>query len=156
MSKATETSKPLIESGRIDHVHDAHRPYVIAPENRDLFVRTGRQVIAACNTQLRIERWLEVYEAMLGSVRDFAEENADHVAACYAVPRNAKTLISFVPKSGEFDFELATQLAELQFDFQERFANIVGAIEIGQVPSWDIDRFLDLTAAQRIYAGNGG
>ena len=136
---------------RIDHVQDAHRSFVIAPENRDLFVRTGRQVIAACNTQLRIERWLEVYEAMLGSVRDFAEDHADRVAACYAMPRNAKTVLSFVPRTQAFDFELADALASLQFDFQERFGKLVGSIEVGQVPAWDLRRFLDPGEAQRIY-----
>lgn len=152
MTKTTATSaQQKAEATRIDHVQDAQRPFVIAPENRDLFVRTGRQVIAACNTQLKIESWLELYEAMLGSVRDFAEEHGDHVAECYAVPRNAKTVLSFVPKSREFDFDLADQLAELQFDFQQRFENLVGSIEIGQVPSWDLRRFLDPDEAQRIY-----
>lgn len=135
----------------IDHSHDAQRSYVITPENRDLFVRTGRQVIAACNTQMKIERWLEVYEAMLGAVRDFAADHADLVAECYAVPRNAKTVLSFVPKSKAFDFELASLIAVLQFDFQQRFANIVGAIELGQIPSWDLQRFLDPEESQRIY-----
>ena len=152
MTQTTETSsKQKGEATRIDHLHDAQRPFVIAPENRDLFVRTGRQVIAACNTQLKIERWLEVYEAMLGSVRDFAEEHAGHVAECYAVPRDAKTVLSFVPKSKEFDFDLADELAALQFDFQQRFENVVGSIEVGQVPAWDLRRFLDPDEAQRIY-----
>ena len=142
---------PATESARIDHLHDAHRQYVIAPANRDLFVRTGRQVIAACNMQMRVERWLEVYEAMLGVVFDFAQEHADHVAQCYAVPRNAKTILSFIPKSDAFDFDLADHLAELQADFQQRFCNILGAIEIGQIPAWDVRRFLDPDAAQRIY-----
>ena len=138
-------------SARIDHAKDAHRSYVIAPENRDLFVRTGRQVIAACNTQLRIERWLEVYEAMLGSVRDFAEEHRRLVAECYAVPRDAKTVLSFVPTGAAFDFDLADLLADLQFDLQERFANVLGTIEVGQVPSWDLHRFVDPEASQRIF-----
>jgi hypothetical protein len=139
------------EPARIDHLRDSHRPFVIAPENRDLFVRTGRQVIAACNTQLRIERWLEVYEAMLGSVRDFAVEHADRVAECFAVPRNAKTVLSFVPRSTSFDFDLASNLAELQFDFQQRFENVLGSIEVGQIPAWDRDRFLDPRLAQRLF-----
>jgi hypothetical protein len=149
MTKTTPNKKR--DATRIDHVDDAHRSFVIAPENRDLFVRTGKQVIAACNTQLRIERWLEVYEAMLGSVRDFAEAHADTVAECYAVPRNAKTVLSFVPRSQEFDFDLAGSLAELQLDFQQRFQNLVGAIEVGQVPAWDLRRFLDPLKAQRIF-----
>jgi hypothetical protein len=136
---------------RIDHARDAHRSYLIAPENRDLFIRTGRQVIAACDTQIKIERWIEVYEAMLGSVRDFAMDHAKLISACYAVPRNAKTVLSFVPKSDSFDFELANELAKLQFDFQEKFGNLVGAIEVGQVPAWDLDRFLNTDAAEKIY-----
>jgi hypothetical protein len=150
MSKTTKPKTKLSPS-RIDGLHDAQRNYVIAPENRDLFVRTGRQVIAACDTQMKIERWLEVYEAMLGAVRDFAEDHADRVAECYAVPRGAKTALSFVPRSQSFDFELASELAKLQFDFHQRFANIVGAIEVGQIPSWDLRRFLDPDAAERIF-----
>jgi hypothetical protein len=149
MSSTHEISNPA--SARIDGLRDAHRQFIIAPENRDLFVRTGRQVIAACNMQMRVERWLEVYEAMLGIVIDFAQEHVEHVAECYAIPRNAKTVLSFVPKSEAFDFELADQLAELQADFQQRFCNILGAIEIGQVPSWDLRRFLDRDTALRVY-----
>jgi hypothetical protein len=152
MTQMSETSsKQRAQATRIDDIQDALRSFVIAPENRDLFVRTGRQVIAACNMQLRIERWLEVYEAMLGSVRDFAEDHADRVAECYAVPRNTKTVLSFVPKTQGFDFDLADALASLQFDFQERFGKLVGAIEVGQVPAWDLRRFLDPDEAQRIY-----
>ena len=88
---------------------------------------------------------------MLGSVRDFAEENSGHVAECYAMPRNAKTVLSFVPKSREFDFDLADKLAELQFDFQQRFENLVGSMEVGQVPASDIRRFLDPDVAQCVY-----
>jgi hypothetical protein len=153
MPEIQETSSQVQpDPGRIDHDRDAQRTYLIAPENRDLFVRTGRQVIAACNTQLKIERWLALYEEMLGSVRDFAVDHADHIDRCYAVPRNAKTVLSFVPKSKGFDFVLAEQLADLQFDFQQRFANLVGSIEVGQVPAWELERFLDPHAAQLIYS----
>ena len=145
-------TKPKTPFTRIDHANDSQR-YVIAPENLDLFVRTGHQVIAACNTQMRIERWLEVYEAMLGAVRDFSEDHSELIAECFAVPRNAKTVLSFVPVSEAFSFELAQDLAKLQFDFQRQFANILGAIEVGQVPSWDLRRFLDPDSSQRIFSG---
>lgn len=88
---------------------------------------------------------------MLGSVRDFADDHKDLVAECYAVPRNAKTVLSFVPKSKEFDFDLAGLLADLQFDFQRHFESLVGSIEVGQIPSWDLRRFLDPDEVQRIY-----
>jgi hypothetical protein len=151
MTDTTKTPPQTLGSTQIDHARDADRAYVIAPENRDLFVRTGRQVIAACNTQLRIERWLSLYEEMLRSVRDFAEAHAERVAECYAVPRGTKTALRFVPKSDSFDFDLAGDLADLEFDFQARFSNLLGWIEVGQVPGWELDRFIDLAAAQRIY-----
>ena len=146
-----KSTKSASSVTRIDHANDSQK-YVIAPENRDLFVCTGRQVIAACNTQMGIERWIEVYEAMLGAVQDFSKENSSLISECYAVPRNAKTVLSFVPVSEAFDFELAEKLAKLQFDFQQRFVNILGAIEVGQVPSWDLRRFLDPNGSQRIFS----
>jgi len=88
---------------------------------------------------------------MLGAVRDFAEDHNKLVAECYAVPRGTKTVLSFVPRSESFDFDLATELADLQFDYQQRFTNIVGTIEVGQIPAWDLRRFLDPDAAERIY-----
>jgi hypothetical protein len=60
-------------------------------------------------------------------------------------------VLSFVPKTESFDFELADELAELQFDFQQRFANLLGALEVGQIPSWDLQRFLEPDAAEKIY-----
>ena len=151
MTDTTNTPAQAPAPAQIDPARDADRAYVIAPENRDLFVRTGRQVIAACNTQLRIERWLSLYEEMLRSVRDFAEAHADRVAECYAVPRGTKTAPRFVPRTDSFDFDLADDLADLEFDFQARFSNLLGWIEVGQVPGWELDRFIDLNAAQRIY-----
>jgi len=136
--------------GSIDHVVDAERDFVITPERMKFFVRTGKQVIAACNTQMRINRWLEVYRAMLGHVRDFAEQHADRLNACYAFPRGTKTMLSFVPRSDAFDFELAPELAELQFSLSEIFP-ILGSIEVGQIPHWDVDRFVEFDRAEQLF-----
>jgi hypothetical protein len=138
-------------TARIEDAADGQRCYVIAPANRDLFIRTGRQVIAACNMQIRVERWLQVYEAMLGAVMDFSQSHAEAVSECYAVPRNAKTVLSIVPKSASYDFDLAELLGELQFELQKQFGNILGPIEVGQIPSWDIDRFVNRSEAERLF-----
>ncbi|MFA7236228.1 MAG: hypothetical protein WC058_05120 [Phycisphaeraceae bacterium] len=37
---------------------DGDRPLILHPEDNDLFVRTGRQVIDACGLHIGVELWL--------------------------------------------------------------------------------------------------
>ncbi len=130
---------------------DGQRQYVFHPENDDLFVRTGRQVIAACQLGISMEVWIEELVAMLDVVRAWTTKRAARVRACYCAPRGAKVILFFVPVSDHVDFDLADELTDLNTELVNTFN--VGMIEVRQVPGDELDRFITLDAARQVYGG---
>ena len=55
----------------------------------------------------------------------------------------------FVPPGRQFSFELADELAELNRALIAGFN--IGMVEVGQIPSGEIERFVDVETAQLIY-----
>lgn len=130
-------------------VPDADRPVVLHPENDDLFVRTGRQVISACQLGISLELWLRELDLMIEDVRGWAEAHAGHVRACYCAARGARVVLFFVPATEQFDFDLADALAELNSRLVREFN--IGIVEVGQVPADELARFLDVESARQVY-----
>ncbi len=128
---------------------DGERPVLLHPDNDDLFVRTGRQVIEACRLGISIELWLSEFNAMLEEARHWAEQRAAKVRACFCAPVNSRVVLYFVPNSKSFDFDLADGLAELNAELVKRFN--VGMVEIHQVPWEELDRFVDIESSRRVY-----
>jgi hypothetical protein len=130
-------------------VNDADPQVVLQPDNNDLFIRTGRQVIEGCRLGISIELWLEELELMQRAVHNWAAERAKLVRACYCAPRGGRIQLFFIPVSGQFDFDLADALAELNDELVRGFN--IGMIEVRQVPGDELDRFLDITSARQVY-----
>lgn len=140
--------------GRSQHIReeaDGERQYVLHPEDDDLFVRTGRQVIEGCRLGISIEVWLDELRAMFDSVHEWVKEQglASRIVACVAVPRGVGTGLFFVPRGESFDFDLADQLAKLNINLMRQFN--VGPVEIHQLPEDELDRFVVSEAAIEIY-----
>lgn len=139
-----------------DHIihEDTHgdRQYVLHPEDNDLFVRTGHQVIADCRLGISIQVWFEELKSMGDEVEKWALERSDRIEACYAVPRGGCICLFFVLKASSFDFDLADELTVLN-DKLGGSLN-VGPIESYQIPSHEITTFVDPSAKQ-VYANAG-
>jgi hypothetical protein len=132
----------------LDADRDAKRPVVIRPEDNDLFVRTGKQVIDACRLGISLDLWLQELGAMIGEVRKWIDERAQLVRFCYCAPRGARIALYFVPTGEEFNFDLADDLAELTTRLVKQFN--VGMVESLQIPFSDIDRFLSPDVARQV------
>ena len=146
MPEETEAkSDPL----RIREGRDDERQIVLHPENDDLFVRTGRQVIASCQLGISIELWLSEFHSMLEHVKEWCTEHKEQVRSSFAYPRGAKVVLFVVPAREQFDFDLADALAELNAQLPRDFN--IGVIAIHQVPWGELDRFLDPERARHIY-----
>lgn len=143
MADAKPRTEPL-------HVRDdGGCEVVLHPEDNDLFVRTGKQVIDACRLGISVEVWVEEVTAMLGHVRAWAEAQNGRVRAAYCVPRGTRVVLFFVPASDAFDFDLADALAAINVELMKRFN--VGTIEVRQVPWSEVDRFLDTSRFRAVY-----
>lgn len=127
----------------------ADQRFLIQPEDNDLFVRTGRQVIESCRLGISVDLWLKELAAVIESVREWTAARADRIAACYCAPRGAKTVLFFIPTSRQFDFDLGDELADLNGRLVREFN--VGLIEVGQIPAAEVDRFLDPASARLVY-----
>lgn len=133
---------------RIDESADAVRRFVIQPADRDLFVRTGKQIIDACRLNISVELWLEELQLMLAHVRNWAAGRSD-VRSCHYAPRGSKVVFFFAPSSHRFSFELAADLAELNAQLAREFN--IGIVEVQQVPWDELDRFLDSESARLLH-----
>ncbi|HXE54419.1 MAG TPA: hypothetical protein VN541_15460 [Tepidisphaeraceae bacterium] len=146
MAKAPAKSKNKVH---IDAALDGAREFVLHPESNDLFVRTGKQVIEACQLGISVEVWLTELSGMLERVIRWAGERATRVRSCFVSPAGSKTVLFFVPTSEQFDFDLADELTDLTSELLKEYN--VGMVELGQIPWAELDRFLDPRTAIHIY-----
>jgi hypothetical protein len=144
-----QIKKPAIS---IDEATDGGRQVLLRPQDNDLFIQTGQQVISACRLGISIEVWLKEMKSMFESVAKWAEKRKDVIEGCYSVPRNSQMVLFFVTTSDQFDFELAEQLVELNTHLLTEFN--IGMVEVQQIPFKEADRFIDTEAARRIYGSN--
>jgi hypothetical protein len=122
---------------------------LLHPDDDDLFVRTGRQIIAACRLKIDLDTWLSEFAAVRKHVDDWIRERAsERVVACYYLDRARVTFV-FVVRGDEFDFELADLLAPLSATLLREYN--VGMIELGQISQTELGRFLDPTQAKLVY-----
>ena len=140
---------PASASAPSVHIHDGGH-VILHPEDNDLFMRTGKQVIEACRLGISIEVWIDEFNNMVSDVAQWAKKHAERVNACYCVPTGPRITLFFSPQSISFDFDLAEMLAELNADLIRKFN--VGMVEVRQIPLQQIDRFLDPRKARLVYA----
>lgn len=146
MSLPNTSTDPL----RIRESEDAQRPIILHPENDDLFIQTGKQVIEARRLNISIDLWQHEVRAMFDYIRKWAADHADRVQACYISPRHAKLLLYVAPHGEAFDFDLADELVQLNRILLREFQ--VGLIEVLQVPHSEMDRFVHPDEARKLYA----
>lgn len=126
--------------------------YVLHPDSNDKFVRTGRQIIEACQFDIDIRRWTEEVNQLLSRVRQWAEEHDPHIRMVLLSSRNGKLVLFAVPSSDSFDFDLADAIARLTIVFSQDF-RVAGYTEMLQIPASDIDRFVDVNNVKVVYVG---
>jgi hypothetical protein len=130
---------------------------LLHPENNDLFMRTGKQVIEDCQLGISVQVWFRELEAMLHEVGKWIDApggGGSRVRACYCTPRGTKIILFFVPKSDQFDFDLADALTELNVQLMTRFN--VGMVEVRQVPHDEVERFVTIDRAKVVYGQSAG
>jgi hypothetical protein len=143
---------PKTRRDEAQHIHESpeHDPrVVIHPENDDLFVQSADQVIIACSLRISVELWLEELSAVFGRVRSKIEAHKSKIQSCFCVPTGGKLTFFFVSSSEQFDFDLADELGDLSVELMKDFN--VGMVEAHQIPSSESARFIDPSAARKIY-----
>ena len=145
---------PTAVRSTIDEARDAVREFVIRPADKDLFVRTGAQIIDSCRLGIGFELWFDEVQAMVERVRRWAEGRADRVRACYCSPAGKRVTLFVVPTAGRFDFDLADAIVDLNTSLVKDFN--VGRVEVGQVPWDELDRFVDVGSAIHVFGDTYG
>ena len=148
MSSDQDTKRQPIHIGE---TADGDRQFVIHPSDDDLFIRTGQQVIHACQLGISIEVWLDELRSLLDAVEEWATEHNEHIFACYAAPRGASIGLYFVAQTSSFNFDLADMLAPMNREWLKQFN--VGMIEVHQIPESQVDRFI-LPHTKRVVFSN--
>ena len=134
----------------VRELQDGNRDFVFHLSDNDLFVRTGRQLIEACQLNISIDLWRQEPDLMFAHVKDWCEKKDNYVRACLCEPRRARLVLHFIPKSEGFDFDLADGIAELDSYLSRNYKN-VGLVEAGQIPWNEMDRFVNYSLCFAIY-----
>jgi hypothetical protein len=133
----------------IDEGRDAGREYVIRPADRDLFVRTGAQIIESCRLGISVQLWFDELQSMVERARQWAEERPSRVRSCYCSAGGKRVTLFVVPALGRFDFDLADEIVDLNTELVKDFN--VGRVEVGQVPWAELNRFVDVGSATHVF-----
>jgi len=147
-SHPTSSSPIRLQAGR-----DDERAVVVHPHDNDLFVRTGRQVIEACQLRISLEVWMQEVEGMIDRVGEWARQHEDAVERVYAVPRGSRLIFFVVPRGTRFHFDLADEMATLNIDLVKSFN--VGTVELRQIPRGEVERFIGEQATEVTDGGFG-
>ncbi len=138
------------QTQRIPHIREEGGRYVLHPEDNDLFVHTGRQIIAGCRLGISLQVWFKECKSMYDHVQKWSGDRSAEIHCCYATPRGVGIGLFFVPNRETFNFDLADELAELSAELVRSFN--VGPVEIHQVPADEVNRFVVPDTATRIYS----
>jgi hypothetical protein len=131
------------------HVHQSDEKVLLHGPQDDIIMRTGKQIIDACELHTSLDLWRHEFNDMLDFVKDESQKFSSQIEACYLSPRGTKLLLIFIQISPSFDFELADKLTELGINLRNRFN--VGFTELMQVPSREADRFIDFNGAVHVF-----
>ncbi len=126
----------------VHELHDADRNFVFHLSDNDIFVRTGRQLIEACQLNISIELWRQELDLMFGYIKKWCEKSPRKIRTCICEPRRARLMLHFIPAGEHFDFDLADDIAGLDSYLSRNYKN-VGLVEAGQIPWNEMDRFLN-------------
>jgi hypothetical protein len=140
MSKQTTNAK---------HIREGDEDYLLHPSDNDLFARTGKQIIEACQLSISIAVWLDELNRMLLDVKQWCDARSERIQTCLAEGRGSELLLFFVPHGSQFNFDLADELADLNRSLVTDFN--IGMVEVGQIPSGELGRFMDLEKVRIVY-----
>lgn len=144
--EVNDNAQPNVETdavvARIDEERDGERDIVMRKLSNDTFVRTGKQIIDACEMQIGFEAWqqniADLWEQMIKVARDKREK----VTSLYMLPRHGTVHVLFATRHDEFDFDLADELACWNIRFR-RSRGMYGEIEAAQIPESELLQFVE-------------
>jgi len=140
----------------IRHIHeqrDGDAQFVIHPESNDVFVRTGKEVIASCELGISLEVYLGQLSDLFRAVASWGKSHPS-VRAIFAYPNGSKIVLYVVPCTDTFNFDLADEMAHLNRDLVRDHGRVLGMIEVLQIPWQDRDSFVS-DNARCIYGDRG-
>lgn len=94
--------------------------FALHPQNEDVMIQSGRDIIRACGLQVSVNvSWDEV-NSMREWLAKWCEQRSDRVTAAVVSP-SVCVRVSFLTKGEQFDFDLADEIAELSRELPHQF-----------------------------------
>jgi len=141
------------KSSETVHVQHTDESVMLHGPQDDIIMRTGKQIIEACELRTSLDLWRHEFNDMLEFVKTECQKFARQVDACFLSPRGAKLLLVFIQTSPSFDFDLADKLTEVEITLQNKFN--VGFTEVMQVPISEADRFINFNGVVHVFGKSG-
>ena len=129
-------------SGEVLHVRESdERRIVLEKLNNERFVRTGRQMIEACDLHLAVTDLLSNLHELHHDAKKLAQKQGGRVKSVCMIPRSGTVHLFFITNGEEYDFELADRLAEMNLKLR-RESKLYGDVEATQLPAGEVTQFL--------------
>ncbi|MCA9242824.1 MAG: hypothetical protein KDA32_02625 [Phycisphaerales bacterium] len=135
----------------VPKIHVCDQSVVMDPGDEDRFVRSGKQVIAACQNEIGLELFLEELKGAVGACLEWCNENSERISSCYFVSCGGKLNFFMVTTSGSFDFDLADALTELSGRIVTGYNLGEAGVEVLQIPLSEWRRFIDPNSSVRVF-----
>lgn len=126
----------------IDAGGDGFRDFILRKLNNDHFMRTGKQIIEACELHIGVEAWKQNMADLWSDITRFAGAHRGQVKRVYMLPRPGAVQVLYVTNKDEFDFDLADDLARWNIRIR-RERLMYGEVEASQIPASELSQFVD-------------
>lgn len=127
---------------RVDEQDDAQ--VLISPENEDRFVLTCAQTVRAVMAGMSVEVLIGEVQELFKHVAALLSKQEHRVRDCYAMPRQGELTFFVVPKSDNYDFELADVLSDIDIEIAEKFQQVPCSVQ--QIPAGNVNVFVTADA----------
>ncbi len=135
-----QASKTTSQANVIHELQHAAQQYRLITSNEEIIQRTGAQIVIACQLHINAAAWQQNFAIAVEEVRQWCKDHPNKIALVLVDLRSDKTVFYVIPRSDEFDFELAQQQTDLNISLNTRGA--IGYVETRQIPPWEIARFV--------------
>lgn len=128
----------------IHQLQHATRQYRIITSEEEIILRTGEQIVRACQLEMNVSAWNQNFRLMAAHVAKWCADRPDKVAMALVELRSDKTVFYIIPVLDHYDFDLGGEQADLDIFLNTRGG--IGYSETRQVPLWELDRFVSNSA----------
>jgi hypothetical protein len=125
---------------------------LVEPDDRDRFVVTAAEAAQACKQFDDVKEWQGKFNALLDSLREWCEQQAEIVASAYVAVVDGCLIVVVGTKGEDYSFDFDDEITDLDLKLIEEYPWLIA--EILHVPAQSLERHVSTEKAIQVY-GDG-